>query len=268
MTTGKRRCVFCGAGEPTKEHVLRRKFQDLLKSKPETITFTSNRTTAFGNRELDFRSHRGKPFDWQVRAACGACNNGWMNALENAVEDDLLAMVEGRHRVIPPDRARTLGRWALKTALIRQLMNGTSIADWTTPRFHEIYQDDLSGPVWVAVGSVPDSTKWPQMPSAVYYQRDAFGEFRVLHSTTLMKRLVVHSAMALDRGGPPTRYPELGSLHSEGHHRNMLRSLVPSASSTTWPIEPPLSDWRYAVNITPHLLLASGLVSLSEATFV
>ena len=255
-----RRCVFCGASEPTREHVLRKKFQRTLdRTAPENLSFTHDRTTAFGNISSSKRAYRGIPFELTVKAACAECNNGWMNDLENAVETDLLDMIAGRHLSLNADRARNLARWVLKTALMRQLING-QVADWTTPRFREIYEDDLSGPVWVAGTMTPEASYWPQMPTTLVYITDARGEYRVLFCTILIRHMTLHSITALDRSGPRKDFGQLHVMHSEAMHGDWLNRIWPNPGHVRWKNRLQFSSGDDSLRMTAHLLGAVGLI--------
>ena len=75
---------------------------------------------------------------------CAACNNGWMSALEVAAMPILKPLIDGTTNLYScrGDEARTLGRWAAKTAYV---LNAASAYPVKVPQSH--FDSVLAGSV-------------------------------------------------------------------------------------------------------------------------
>jgi hypothetical protein len=112
-----RRCLFCDAVGVTAEHVWPRW---LARALPLGLSeqLVSTRSAGPDFSPVDRRTILlGGELRLTVKAACRACNNGWMAALEAGVQPVLTDLMSGRHRgVISAEKQRLLARWAVKTA--------------------------------------------------------------------------------------------------------------------------------------------------------
>lgn len=113
-----RSCVFCGQ-KPTNEHVFRRAWRPRFADFSDDLS----RIHLFeGAREV--RPERA--FQLQVKRACSTCNNGWMNALDSSVEDWVFTDARSRVGGPTPEKNTTITSWALKTAVMRALVDGAT----------------------------------------------------------------------------------------------------------------------------------------------
>ena len=96
-------CGFCGQAGVTKEHL----WPDWLRK-----VILDSRASG-GQKHFHAEIERGgkasqyknPSLEQRVGMPCGACNSGWMSALENDVKAFVLA----------PERQTLLSRWAVKT---------------------------------------------------------------------------------------------------------------------------------------------------------
>lgn len=268
MSKTRRTCVFCGAEGTTKEHVLRRKFQSILGAEPFDVVNTNQRTTAFGTLAQGQRTYRSLPFDLQVKAACASCNNGWMNDLENAVEPQLTAMIRGDSCRISSSERLKIARWASKTTLMRQLATPSDQAQWSSPRFEEVYRGDLEGPVWIALAHVEETHPWPRLPISRYVHQFGLEEHPIVYSTICIGHLVIHSVMDMGQAKRRSQVATLGNLHVSTPYRQALRVALPGDGALVWPPPRSLPSSDFAANLTPRLMISAGFMNPHDVVFV
>ena len=100
----------------TREHVWPRWLSALI-SDPEDHFF-STRDTEEGKWEW-----RGGRIDVTVKRVCGTCNSGWMSSLEATARPLLTRMIGGDVLVLDETQQRLVATWAVKTALMFDLMS-------------------------------------------------------------------------------------------------------------------------------------------------
>jgi len=112
-----RACIFCGAGGLTKEDAwplwLMRRF-------PSSTGVVVNAERA-GLPSAEWR--QASPFA-KVRFVCAPCNNGWMSRLESAAKPIVESLLEDAATNLSLDDQLTLGRWALKCAMVFEALRG------------------------------------------------------------------------------------------------------------------------------------------------
>jgi hypothetical protein len=148
-----RTCVFCGAGVGlTREHV----FGDWL-----TRIGLDLSPVAYGAGPLNrlMRGYgAGRPFRQTVRYACGGCNGGWMNRLEEVAKRVLTPLILGESGSIHPADHGAIAAWAQKTALVAMLVSPEDdrARGYGLPEseYHQLY--DLRD----AMEPLPDTQLW------------------------------------------------------------------------------------------------------------
>jgi hypothetical protein len=118
----KRRCAFCGGGGLSREHVL----PHWLRGSGLDLTASWH---IVGVDETTRHEWVAAPFTARVRGVCQLCNGGWMSRLE-AMAQPILSpmMVDGGWRLLDERSQRIAAAWALKTAMVLQLLDPTSSA--------------------------------------------------------------------------------------------------------------------------------------------
>lgn len=125
-----KRCVFCGGGPLTKEHV----WPQWMRSFPGPAAFiqrsggyqaavASNVVRPNSSGELvEVSESRGRVApnlqEVQVKCVCGPCNNGWMRVLEEAVAPTLRSMADGERLTLYEPAQTRLASWAYKCFLM------------------------------------------------------------------------------------------------------------------------------------------------------
>lgn len=122
-----RRCVFCGTSPVTREHVFRRSYKRMLGLKGYDRAFAQR----LGNASLV--TIRTDPmFEAQVKRVCRACNNGWMNRLDHAVE----SWISDPAGSLVSD-VDSFRRWAIKTAVMRTMLDNPGVVP--TEDLHTVF---------------------------------------------------------------------------------------------------------------------------------
>lgn len=110
------RCAFCGSTENlTDEHVIPR----WVTRRMAEFGATYIRETAYGTQR--------SPTIEITAPICEDCNNRWLSVLENDVSSILSPMLTGSEVRIHADQQLLLATWAVKTALMFELANGSPI---------------------------------------------------------------------------------------------------------------------------------------------
>jgi len=114
-----RKCIFCGGGPISKEHVWAKWMRDYLPAGRgvqyihETKLDTDSIRTRPGplDRKGDMRSQK-------LRVVCRACNNGWMSTLQNLTKPVLLPFLLMERHELGPSQQEALATWATMFTMI------------------------------------------------------------------------------------------------------------------------------------------------------
>lgn len=130
------RCLFCdrpwGEARKSDEHILpqwMRKHEQELLTRPQVAYQAgfelAEDASQFEELPTTIVTRKATLLTMKTREVCQDCNTGWMNGLEQLTEPLLLRLADaamtGHPIVLTQAEARTLGRWAQKTALTYEL---------------------------------------------------------------------------------------------------------------------------------------------------
>lgn len=136
------RCIFCDRSDVSrsKEHVLRKKFQDLIPSQTEG-SFTRD-WGDFKDRGVERWTVPKSNFDMTINEVCRHCNQGWLNDLESRVEANVVALAHGNRPRLSVQEQGDLRFWMVKTALMKTAMD----REWGyfIPLFHQMYESQTN----------------------------------------------------------------------------------------------------------------------------
>ena len=98
MSKSPGRCIFCGSGRLTKEHILPRWLQGVLPKKFAGLSHSVTRLPYPDGSVLPLHSsyrptRQGDPLVRTLRVVCRTCNNGWMSKLQNIAKPSLLPLI-------------------------------------------------------------------------------------------------------------------------------------------------------------------------------
>jgi hypothetical protein len=127
MSKPQRLCVYCGGKPVTHEHL----YADRLKKHiPRPLAKHTMRSTVVypEKTNVDLTTKTGDTHARRVRCVCQPCNGGWMRAIVDGVEDDLVAMIEGRPIIMGRKRQKSLAAWAAMTVMTSEFINTEMVA--------------------------------------------------------------------------------------------------------------------------------------------
>lgn len=129
------RCIFCGGPADSKEHLLRKKWQEYFGGDAQGFADVHTYGDPKGGPpHIQKSEYVSVPFDRQVRAVCIPCNTGWMNDLENEVEPILLRLFEGGPSLLTSSDLEFVTLWAAKTTFVAEAMDRSPSASMDEQR--------------------------------------------------------------------------------------------------------------------------------------
>ena len=127
----RRHCIFCGAGNISKEHFWPKWASSLLPGYPvnqhtEQVYLALGKETP---RLSETRSKNGNVWTKKIRVVCRPCNHGWMSALEAEVKPILTPLILGERTQISGSAASTLAKWITLKVLVAECnLEGDNVA--------------------------------------------------------------------------------------------------------------------------------------------
>jgi hypothetical protein len=109
------RCIFCGGGPLTGEHLLPAWLQHVLPSRDPVVQFRQ-----IGKGEGDRHEWERNPFREKTGFVCRRCNNGWMSRLERAARPVLEPAIRHERCAFTESDQLMAAAWAFKTCLVFQ----------------------------------------------------------------------------------------------------------------------------------------------------
>lgn len=121
-------CIFCGANQSSKEHVISDWIREALK--PPLLRRVESRLHPHQAASTYVKIKQDRPgsvFTVRPRVVCATnCNNGWMSRLETAAKPFVRPMIFGESISLEPAALGVVATWAAKTATIAEYMNKSS----------------------------------------------------------------------------------------------------------------------------------------------
>jgi hypothetical protein len=127
------RCIFCGNGGTTKQHI----WPGWLKSVvPRTFAnhkqvrgrtgFTSGDEPLVAESRVAHR--QGDPGTRRLRMVCRGCNNGWMSRLENRAKPVLAPVIRGETFDLHPTAQAVVPAWAAMMVMVAEHDDPATVA--------------------------------------------------------------------------------------------------------------------------------------------
>jgi len=111
------RCVFCGQKPTTKEHIYPKRWHKHLLRR--STTQNSVRIDIRYRDRIEGAIFKIPPLrDWQPKAVCGACNNGWMRELEERLDPLMSRLINGRKASLSNTDVGDLAMWAIMKVMV------------------------------------------------------------------------------------------------------------------------------------------------------
>lgn len=116
---GPGKCIFCGRGGMSKEHVLPKWLKRILPPSDSHVTSAVGRGV---NRTLPLHqsnyTRQGSLMSRKVQVVCRVhCNNGWMGKLEEQTKPILIPLISGLRHTMVINAQSKLATWFAKTTM-------------------------------------------------------------------------------------------------------------------------------------------------------
>jgi hypothetical protein len=157
-------CVFCQAIDQkiSNEHVWPkwlRRFIELGTGPP--IGHSRIHATSSGETLSEDR-WSAIPIDWQVKAPCKPCNEGWMEDLESETRPVLVPMLEDRAVILDASDQDILAKWATLRTLMAQHGHPPGKQAIPAESYHRFYRSrerPVGAQIWT--GRYSGAGAWP-----------------------------------------------------------------------------------------------------------
>jgi hypothetical protein len=245
------KCIFCGSGNLTGEHVFSRWTHKYMGPRGKVKAKSHRGKQHLNDLETKITKLPGQLRDWQVWCVCGgdhkSCNGGWMRDIENAAKPIMVPLILGHESRLFANHQKIIATWAVLKAMIAEY-DPRSETKVSVHHAHRTYlMKHLAAPkgwaVWI--GSF-ERREWPPEwvgRHLLLLSENAFAKsggrevthFNVSSTTQVVGKLfiiVIHAP--LEGGIDRWRFspPEGGTL---------FRIWPPTITSIKWP-DCPLSD--------------------------
>lgn len=117
------KCIFCGAGNLSREHFWPRWASPLIKCQidqhvEQIFTFYA---VNMKRKDQKTRTRTGGTWTKKFRVVCATCNNGWMNNLETVARPFLTPLISTvSHVVVDASSALAIARWAALKVMVSE----------------------------------------------------------------------------------------------------------------------------------------------------
>ena len=231
-----RRCIFCGGGPVSKEHVWALWLTDVLG-------FARFRVEADRPSGL-MPSREAVSIDKQARVVCTRCNNGWMNNLEGSVRPLITRLITDPNAEVQlsAEQLTVIAAWVVKCAMVLEYASPGSRQIYTQEQ-RRFLMDNLMPPdnvtVWLAKYRGERT-----LHDTVKYLKSADSLFRGQTTTVV----IGHLGLQVMTGSWPTA--RAGRVRSDDHER-WATYLV-----QVWPLPDRASRWPPSQTVTDADLVA------------
>ena len=259
---GRRKCIFCGKFQVSREHVLPAWLKELFpRDEHSTHTFgTINPSSIIGIPRIVQRKRPGHSGTAKVRVVCESCNSGWLSRLEEDVKPILIPLINGKRCGLPLDMQKTLATWAAKTAMTaeqaRPRERGISQAErsWLKehlipPSYWSVWLAGYDGESWCDLGMTQQRGRLQESPIS-----SPKVESHYIHATTLGIGRVVFLVVG-------TMWKPAPEVFSRFDGKGLFRIWPSLPRSILWPPNDILGDPQ--VNALANILSQSGVFNQS-----
>lgn len=253
-----KKCIFCGAGNLSKEHFWPEWAAEILPNFPinqreeRLYTFTQLTTLKEPPKIL---TRPGYAKTKKIRAVCASCNNGWMSILETSVRPILTPLIKGEPFTFNDSSAKILAQWIALKVMVGEHNQPDEMVTKLPER--ETFKSSLEIPpglkIWIAKCGVGGwETSYVRHAATVSRTPTPLPEhrFKNIHTVTFgignLMIHVFHSTVAnLDN-------------HFDISHPGIVQ-LYPFKSEIMWPLTKNLSieDARFVANTLDQWLKLS-----------
>ena len=126
------KCIFCGGGGLTKQHVWPDWLKNvLLRDSTEHMQFFTHYYPVAPNFmfiQPDIHFRQGHPGVRKIRNVCNKCNSGWMSKLEIEAKSILSSMILGERIILNTQAQVTISAWSVMISIIAEFTDQSTAA--------------------------------------------------------------------------------------------------------------------------------------------
>lgn len=141
-------CMFCrsSTNKMSREHLFHQAWAEHI---PHSPRIERHDYEVSGSDERSFEMPVSL-FEQRVSGVCKICNESWMNSMDQAVENIVIELANGRRTDIPADRIGAFSQWATKVALVRTAIN-RGMSGNAHPALFDAFCESRMPPPWTVI---------------------------------------------------------------------------------------------------------------------
>ena len=147
------KCVFCGGGNLTKEHIWPNWLKPYIPRNALPISVHAMSLTAtgptgrFSIRKPGLLDRPGDSQSQRLRVVCRSCNNGWLSRMQQSAKPILIPYLDGQWPSIPCVHQRILAAWATMFTMVVDVANEGTSSPYQQDR-NRFFANQLPPPNW------------------------------------------------------------------------------------------------------------------------
>ena len=153
------KCIFCGQGNLSKEHVWPNWMREYFPRTEVTghnfeIHRAKGKTRVFESEKTERQGHLSTT---KLRVVCSDCNNVWMNQLEVSAKPILMSILQEEELAMDLNRQAVLARWIAMKSIV---LEHSQVNEHITPyedRSRLRIDDEIPGYMSIYIGRYSDS---------------------------------------------------------------------------------------------------------------
>lgn len=205
MATAPGKCIFCGNGGLTKEHM----FADWLRNfiPREMLEHRIQTSLDFPDRTQSSVQHRtGDPHSRRIRCVCAACNSGWMSQFQEDTKPFLVPMLRGEPTSSHRKAQTQIATWITMTVMVAEFLNRDQVAVSSEERqwFFKNARPPRHWRIWIGQHRGKTSSLWTHNAMSLTEEKpetiatDTIHESNTQTSTILLgEHLIIHIMSSL-----------------------------------------------------------------------
>jgi hypothetical protein len=153
-----RKCMFCGKGGISKEHIWARWMTQYLPKDAPNFSMLDVVVHKTHETKKARRENRSA-YSGTIKLVCKPCNNGWMSRLQNDAKPILLPLMRGERRALNRREQVTLAAWIAMFIMVAEFQTPSKV---TIPQaVRERFKDTLQPPdLWAIWLGIYTRQKW------------------------------------------------------------------------------------------------------------
>ncbi len=121
------KCIFCGKGKLTKEHIWPNWLRDYVLH-DVTRYATGTGSIFWTHEEETAKQHPRDSRNRGLGVVCGHCNGGWIRLLQTNAKSILIPLIEGGHCNLDEHSQGTLAAWSCMAIMVGEFFSSYAVA--------------------------------------------------------------------------------------------------------------------------------------------